>query len=247
MKLIKVQHNGHEHEFEPQHGLPEALPPGETLLWQGAPDWRMLARRAFHARALTVYFGLLVLWQAVHVVRSGAATLEILKSMAWTLSLSALALGLVLTLAWLTARTTVYTLTDKRIVMRVGIVLTMTFNLPLQRIAAAGLRLDPGSPQGTGDIPLQLMGNVRIPILQLWPHARPWKVSQPHPMLRSVPDAARLAAQLGEAWQRATGLAVEPLAAPATPATPPSTVPTPTAGASHGAGRSEGNGRMAAA
>lgn len=212
MKFTKVSHNGHEHEFEPQHGLPERLPADERLLWQGSPDWRMLARRAFHARGLALYFGVLVGWQVLHVARSGDPLPAMAKAVAWTVALSVLALGLVLALAWLSASTTVYTITDKRVVMRVGIVLVMTFNLPMRRIAAAGLRLDAGSPRGTGDIPLQLMGIVRIPYLQLWPHARPWKLSQPHPMLRSIPDAARVAQLLGTAWQAATGTAVTPVA-----------------------------------
>lgn len=235
MKFTKVSHNGHEHEFEPQHGLPEALPAGEQLLWQGSPDWRVLARRAFHARGLAIYFALLVGWQVVTVAGSGAAPLEIVKAVAWTGALSAIGLALVLGLAWLSARTTVYTLTDRRIVMRVGIVLTMTFNLPLKRIAAAGLHLDGQGPGATGDIPLQLMGTVRIPYLQLWPHARPWKVSQPHPMLRSVPDAAVVARRIGEAWQAATGVAVaEQPAAVVQPASPAHA--SSSTGDGHGAG-----------
>jgi hypothetical protein len=218
MKFAKVSHNGHEHEFEPQHGLPEPLPSDEKLLWQGSPDWRMLARKAFHARGLAVYFTLLVSWQVIVVARGGTAWLDVVKAVAWTTSLSVIAMALVLLLAWLSARTTVYTLTDRRIVMRVGIVLTMTFNLPLKRIAAAGLRLDAGTARATGDIPLELLGNVRIPFLQLWPHARPWKVRQPHPMLRSVPNAAEVARRIGEAWQAATGGALAPAVAPAQPA-----------------------------
>ena len=34
-----------EHEFEPQHGLPEPLPCGERIVWQGGPlCWRRAAR-----------------------------------------------------------------------------------------------------------------------------------------------------------------------------------------------------------
>ena len=36
-----------EHEFEPVHGLPEKLPAGEKILWQGSPDWKTLANEAF--------------------------------------------------------------------------------------------------------------------------------------------------------------------------------------------------------
>ncbi len=52
------------------NGLPGQLPPGETILWQGAPHWRALARDAFHVRGVAVYFALL----AVVAVVSGAPT-----------------------------------------------------------------------------------------------------------------------------------------------------------------------------
>jgi hypothetical protein len=53
----------------------------------------------------------------------------------------------------------------------------------------------------------------RIALLHLWPHARPWRVSRPEPMLRCVPDAAAVARLLTQAWSEATGLAAEPRAA----------------------------------
>jgi hypothetical protein len=78
-------------------------------------------------------------------------------------------------------------LTNRRVVMRIGIVLTLTFNLPCKRIVGAGLRLD---ANGSGDLALTLRGEDRIAYLHLWPHARPWKLARPEPMLRSVPQAA---------------------------------------------------------
>ena len=195
--------SGHEHEFEAQRGLPEALPAGETLLWQGSPDWKMLARRAFHLRKLAIYFAAMVALRAAFVIGDGGTALDALRSTTWPVALAALALSLVALLAWLSARGTVYTLTDKRVVMRIGIVLTLTFNLPYKRIAAAGLHLD---AEGTGDLPLTLLPGDHIAWLHLWPHARPWKLARPEPMLRSVPDAQRVARVLSQAWSNATGL-----------------------------------------
>lgn len=201
--------SGHEHEFEAQRGLPEVLPGDEKLLWQGSPDWRMLARRAFHARKLTVYFAAIVLLRAAFVFDETASLLEALRSTLGPLALAAIALGLVALMAWLSARATVYTLTNKRVVMRIGIVLTLTFNIPYRRIAAAGLHLD---ARGTGDLPLTLLPPDHIAYLHLWPHARPWRLGRPEPMLRSVPDAATVARLLTQAWAEATGLAAEPRA-----------------------------------
>jgi hypothetical protein len=105
-------------------------------------------------------------------------------------------------LAWLTCRTTVYTLTNQRVVMRIGIVLTLTFNLPLSRLQSADLkRID----TDRGDIALALSGSDRIAWLHLWPHARPWRLARPEPMLRAVPRAAEVAQLLAQAWSEVHG------------------------------------------
>lgn len=192
----------HEHDFEPVHGLPEALPAGEHILWQGAPDWQQLAVRAFHVRKLAVYFSLLLALQVAVVLNNGGSLGAAALSLLWPASLALLALGACLLLAYLSARTTAYTITNKRVVMRVGIVLTLAFNLPYSRVVAAGLKQ---GTQGVGDIALTLGGADRIAWLNLWPHARPWQVAKPQPTLRCVPDAAAVAQLLSTSWAAATG------------------------------------------
>lgn len=188
-----------EHEFEAARGLPEALPPGEHLLWQGSPDWRMLARDSLHWRKLAVYFVLLLAWRVIGVVVDGGGAAEIARALAFGLPLALLGLGLVLLLAWLIARTAVYTITDRRVVMSIGVVLSVSFNLPLTQIAAADLRL---RRDGSGDIALALAGPERIAYLHLWPHARPWRLKQTQPMLRALPDARAVGALLAQAAAR---------------------------------------------
>lgn len=202
---MKIKHDGHEHEFEASHGLPEPLPAGERVLWQGAPDWRILARKAFHARKLAVYFVVILALRAATVVSSGGSAADAAKALLMLAPLALLAVGASLLMAWLTSRTTVYTITDKRVVMRIGIVLSLTFNLPLRQLAHAGLRLD---ADGSGDIPLTLAGTDTIAFLHLWPHARPWRVARPEPMLRCVPDAALASRVLANAWAHASGTTV---------------------------------------
>jgi hypothetical protein len=204
---MTIQHQGHEHEFEPQYGLPERLPSDERILWQGSPDAGTLARRAFHLRKLALYFAALLAWQATSLATQGQGILDLILGMVWPLALAALALGAVALLTWLTARTAVYTLTDKRVVMRIGIVLTMTFNLPLRAVESADLRRMSG---GYGDLVLTLRGPDRIAYLQLWPHARPWHLTRPQPMLRAIPEAQAVAASLSQAWAAANGQAAVP-------------------------------------
>ena len=205
----------HEHEFEAALGLPETLPKGERVIWQGAPDWRLLARECFHVRKLAVYFSVLIAWRVVTVVSSGAPIAEILVASAIAFGLAAVALGLVGLMAWMSARTTLYTITNRRVVMRVGIVLSVTFNLPFKKIESAGLHVLSG---GHGDVALQLDPATRIAYPHLWPHVRPWKVARTQPSLRSIADASRVAGLLTAAWTEERGAAAAasplPVAAP---------------------------------
>jgi len=210
---MTIDNNGHEYEFEPQYGLPERLPKDETILWQAAPQVATLAREAFHFRTLCVYFAALMAIRGGIEVEAGGDALAVLLSLKWLLPLSITALTVVWMLAWMTARTTVYTLTDKRLVMRLGIVLTVTFNLPLSKLSAADLRL---YRNGVGDISVSLAGQDRIAWVHLWPSTRPWHLTQPQPTVRCVADAASLARQLSSAWAASTGASTSTPGMPAT-------------------------------
>lgn len=201
---MRIDSGGHEHEFEPQYGLPERLPMDETIVWQASPDVATLARQAFHLRALSMYFALLLAVRAGIEISAGGDALAVLLALRWLLPLALTALGIVWTLAWLTARTTVYTLTNKRLVMRLGIVLTVTFNLPLSRLSAADLRMHHDE---FGDISVALSGEDRIAWVHLWPSARPWHITKPQPTVRCVAQASTLAAQLSAVWSAQTGIA----------------------------------------
>ncbi|MEL6410051.1 MAG: hypothetical protein AAFQ38_06600, partial [Pseudomonadota bacterium] len=49
----------------PEAGLPEKLPEGETILWQGRPDGWALTRDALNLNWVLGYFALIALWRAV--------------------------------------------------------------------------------------------------------------------------------------------------------------------------------------
>ena len=199
---MNVQGNGHEHEFEAAYGLPEPLPKGESILWQGAPDFGDLAARVFHMKKIAVYFVVLMAVRGSYLYSLDAPPVTVLAGVLLVLALGLTALAALGILAWLTARTTAYTITDRRVVMRIGIVLTLTFNLPFKRIETAGLQL---TAKGFGDMPLVLSGGNRIGWLNLWPHVRPWVVAKPQPMLRCVPNAQAVASLFQKAWTEVTG------------------------------------------
>ena len=189
--------------------LPAALPAGERLLWQGAPDWRALARNALHLRGLSVYLGLVVAWVAGASLwrHDPLATTAFHTARAAVVACAPIALGLVY--AWLAARAAAYTITNRRVVIRLGIGLPLTLNLPFSRIDGADLVM---RADGTGDLVLTLApGSRGLGYIIMWPHTRPWQFGQSQPMLRGLTDAraagAILSAAIGESAPKPVSLA----------------------------------------
>jgi hypothetical protein len=200
---MPIENFGHEYEFEPQFGLPERLPLDEFIVWQGSPDLGALASSAFHFKKLVIYFLVLICVCAWPALEAGAGAVAVLQAIKWIAPLTLIGLASVWMLAYLTVRTTVYTLTNKRVVMRLGIVFTVSFNLPLKQIASADVRM---LQNGFGDVTLALKGSDRIAWIHLWPSVRPWRVTKPEPTLRAIPHVQEVSAKLAEAWSQATGM-----------------------------------------
>ncbi len=169
------------------------------MLWQGAPRWTVLARRAFHVWKVALYFLLILIWQVVGAVAAGQGLAEMLTGALWVLVLAVLAIGALGLLAWAMARATIYTITSRRVVMRFGVALPMIVNFPFAQIRSAELRRH---PDDTGDIPLVLSETSRQSYMLLWPHVRPWHFSRPQPMLRAIPDVSKVAEILAGALNR---------------------------------------------
>ncbi len=191
-------------DLEPVPGLPERPPQGEDILWQGAPDWRLLAWRAFHVREVAIYFAVLIAAQPVLALMQGTPLAATLSPMLWLALAGGLA-GLILTvLARLSAKATLYTVTNRRVVLRIGVALDMAINLPFGLITGADLKL---YADGKGDLPLELADGERVSWLLLWPHVRPWRISRPQPMLRAIPEAEMAGQVLSEALAAYAGQA----------------------------------------
>lgn len=179
---------------EPINGLPEVPPEGETILWQGAPDWWRLANETLMLRWVAVYFLFLAFWRGlagwlnVDVERGiGAAVLLI--------GMGIVACGLLALMAWVMAKATVYTVTNRRVVMRVGAALTVALNFPYRWIASADLKLQ---KDGTGTIALDLLGETQFSYLVCWPHVRPWYMKKTQPSLRCIRNAEHVAGLISQ-------------------------------------------------
>lgn len=188
-----MHHN--DFKFEPVRGLPEELPSDEQILWQGSPNALRLARDAWALNWVICYFALLTIWRVGVSSADVPFTTALLHGVPFVLAGVVVAL-LIYAVAAIQARSTVYTLTNKRVCMRIGAALTMTLNLPYVCIAnaQATVRTD-----GTGTIMLELTGETRLSYLMTWPHVRPWHMRRTQPALRAIPEAAMVAAIFAEA------------------------------------------------
>ncbi|MEO0057152.1 MAG: hypothetical protein RIT17_596 [Pseudomonadota bacterium] len=186
-----IDHAELENDGPTAHGDRLGTPaPDETVLWKGRPSLGLLARTAFHTRTLGLYMAGL----------SGIALILGNTNAAMVAAgLGVMLVALLYGLAWLSARTTLYILTDVRLIMRIGMAIETRINLPLKQITAAHLR-DRGN--GHGDIALELNGERMLGYVLLWPHVRPLRFANPQPMLRAVPDAAHLAQMIAEVRNR---------------------------------------------
>lgn len=184
-----------EHEHEPIRGLPEELPAGEYMVWQGEPRWQALARRAFHVDTAALYFLVLLTIHSIYVVMDGRGMTAVWASLIWQIPLSVIGVGLLALAGWLYARSTVYTLTNRRVVIRSGAVTPMMVNLPLENMESAGVRY---CSDGTGDIVLTMRpGTRKLFYTLLWPNVRPWHFRRVQPLMRAVEQPEALVAALG--------------------------------------------------
>jgi hypothetical protein len=169
--------------------------PGEYLVWQGRPRWTALARDVLHIRPIALYLAVVWIWIAATNRNSGLTPMDTLAAGAPLALVSSVVVGACLALAWGLASTTRYTLTNQRCIMHYGLAMTATLSIPLRQVASVAVA---ERSDGTGDLPLHLKPGKRIGYIKLWPHARPWHTAHPAPMLRCVPDVARVGLLLSQ-------------------------------------------------
>ncbi len=184
-------------EIEPVPGLPELPPEGERILWQGKPDWWALARESLNLYWVMGYFVLLGAWRSVSLAGFQPLGIALWGALPF-LILGVIACAILAVIAWVMAWATVYTVTNKRVAMRIGAALNVTLNLPYKWIGSVDLDL---RKSGTGTVALDLMddGVTKLSYLTCWPHVRPWKMNPTQPALRCIKDAEQVAGIVADA------------------------------------------------
>ena len=199
---------GHHHDdfegHEPVPGLPALLPAGERLLWQGKPSGWQMAVHVMHVRKVALWFLLVAAWRWMVVANDGGTVADAVAAAGVAALWGAAACAILALLAWVTARSAIYSITSARVVMRFGIALPVTLNVPLAQIVGADVERLGGA---AGSVMLHTSEHARLSWAVLWPHARPWKLSRPQPALRAMADVSEPQAVLGRELARVHGVA----------------------------------------
>jgi hypothetical protein len=172
-----------EYEGEPIEGRPEALPEGESLIWQGRPTVGAMLKRVFFVPQLAVYFGLLIGGHTIYRLTESVPMAQVLGTLVWQFGLAAIVLLLLVWLARAYAKSILYTLTSARLVIRSGVALPMMVNIPIEQIIAADLRVH---RDGTGDILLRASADRQLYWVLLWPNVSAWYSRPVRPCLRGL-------------------------------------------------------------
>lgn len=178
------------------NGVEAPLPEGEHVLWQGSPSRGALALHAFHVRKIVVYFAALIALSALFAQSETEPMKFFMGSAKWLLLGGAMAAMFAYTVATLSSRTTLYAITERRVVMKVGIALPVVLNIPLHIIDGVDVKR---RADGSGDLSLRLANKSRVAYAVLWPHARAWHVRYPQPLLRGLPNIDAVGATLKQA------------------------------------------------
>lgn len=203
---MKLFHDEEDGPQEPVRGLPERLPEGETILWQGQPSPIALAFGAFRVRWVIAYFVAMTTFRVANLTASDAATAAINEAVFGSLAFFGLALVIVFGLAFLMSRAALFTITDHRVVLRYGVAIRKYVNVPFVKMGAAQLSRKSAR---VGDISFEVTGPGRPAYLHLWPFTRPFKYSDPQPMMRAIRDPDAVADILARAVQAHAPDAVE--------------------------------------
>ena len=148
-----------EHEIEPLPGLPGVPPAGEVILWQGRPSSALVARHLLKVRWIVGYFLILASWAVLAGLNDAQPVGGIVFSVAVLTALAGVLIGMIELFAWAVEKTTLYTITTERVVIRFGVAISMTLNLPYRQVDGVALA---GLGEKAGMIAIALVPEQRL-------------------------------------------------------------------------------------
>jgi len=178
-------------KFEAPKNILDAIPDGESILWKGKPSLWGFSWNLFGLKWITFYLSILSVVSIARFFASDFHTAFYIDFLPFFLS-GIFASIILIGLAAIQAYSTVYIITENRVIIKTGAALSFLISMPFKKIKEVNLQKRGAS---IGTISFELFSKKRVPYISCWPSVRPWKFKKTQPAfscVRSVEEVATI-------------------------------------------------------
>ena len=169
-------------KFEAPKNILDAIPNGESILWKGRPSLWGFSWNLFGLKWITLYLSMLSIVSVARFFASDFYTAFYVDCLPFFLS-GIFASIILIDLAATQTYSTVYIITENRVIIKTGAALSFLISMPFKKIKEVNLQKRGAS---IGTISFELLSEKRVPYISCWPSVRPWKFKRTQPAFSCI-------------------------------------------------------------
>ena len=176
-------------KFEVHKNILDAIPEGESILWKGKPSFWGFSWYFFGLKLLAFYLIILSVVFAARLTVTDFFTAFVVDFLPFLLS-GILTSCILMALAKIQSQSSVYIITENRVIIKSGAALAFLISMPFKKIKAVNLQKRKGS---LGTISFELNSGKRVPYISCWPSVRPWRFKKTEPAFSCIENVDEVA------------------------------------------------------
>ena len=176
-------------KFEVHKNILDAIPEGESILWKGKPSFWGFSWYFFGLKLLAFYLIILSVVFAARLTVTDFFTAFVVDFLPFLLS-GILTSCILMALAKIQSQSSVYIITENRVIIKSGAALSFLISMPFKKIKAVNLQKRKGS---LGTISFELNSGKRVPYISCWPSVRPWRFKNTEPAFSCIENVDEVA------------------------------------------------------
>ena len=176
-------------KFEANKNILDAIPEGESILWKGKPSFWGFSWYFFGLKLLAFYLIILSVVFAARLTVTDFFTAFVVDFLPFLLS-GILTSCILMALAKIQSQSSVYIITENRVIIKSGAALSFLISMPFKKIKAVNLQKRKGS---LGTISFELNSGKRVPYISCWPSVRPWRFKNTEPAFSCIENVDEVA------------------------------------------------------
>ena len=176
-------------KFEVHKNILDAIPEGESILWKGKPSFWGFSWYFFGLKLLAFYLIILSVVFAARLTVTDFFTAFVVDFLPFLLS-GILTSFILMALAKIQSQSSIYIITENRVIIKSGAALSFLISMPFKKIKAVNLQKRKGS---LGTISFELNSGKRVPYISCWPSVRPWRFKKTEPAFSCIENVDEVA------------------------------------------------------